>query len=372
MLPRVTDIDGMDAAPTSAWLARDMSARQAALAAILAEVAGQALQGDSLDDTLQRITACLVRELPVAIASIILLDEAGTHFSREVWSGELNLELPSGLPWPIEIGAAGRVVRSGLPQLITDVANDPDYVAGNDAVRSEYLVPIRHRERLHGVLNLESTQTDFFTGEVCALFDAIAAQVAGAIHLARVVDELEQANRRLQRLSLSDGLTGVGNRRGFDAQLAEEWQRHMVTGQPLTLLLVDVDCFKPLNDRAGHLCGDVCLRAVAAQCIAAAPQPTATVARIGGDEFAILLPGCDLATALVCAEQLRRAIEAGDHTDPTMPSPARVTVSIGVAEHQGRSAVPARELVAQADHALYMAKAAGRNCVRSGSTDASA
>lgn len=313
--------------PSTAWLEHDDGSRRLVLASLLAEVSSQALQGDSLGDTLQRITDCLARELPVAIASIILLDEAGTHFSKEVWSGELTLELPSGLPWPIEIGAAGRAVRSGQPQLISDVTADPDYVAGNEAVRSEYLVPIRHRERLHGVLNLESTQADFFSAEVRAVFDAIAAQIAGAIHLARIVHELEQANRRLRQLSLSDGLTGVANRRCFDAQLAEEWQRHLARAQPLALLLVDV-------------------------------------ARIGGDEFALLLPACDLDAALACAERLRVAVAANVFPQPPLPQLTRLSVSIGVAANPTTRAASAQALVEAADRALYMAKAAGRNCVR--------
>ena len=132
----------------------------------------------------------------------------------------------SRMPWPVEVGAAGRCARTGEVQLIADVAHDPDYVPGNDTVQSEYIVPIRHRVRLHGVLNLESTQADFFTPEVRAMFDAVALQIAGTIHLARVVRELELANRKLERLSMSDGLTGIANRRCFDLRLTEEWQRH--------------------------------------------------------------------------------------------------------------------------------------------------
>ena len=285
------------AAPGAAWLERDASGRQAMLAGILAEVSNEALQGDTLEDVLQRIVDCLARQLPVAIASIILLNESGTHFVEEVWSGEIDLDLPSGLPWPIEIGAAGRCVRSGHAQLIADVERDPDYIAGNDKVRSEYLVPIRHRARLHGVLNLESTRVDFFVPEACAVFDAVATQIAGAIHLARVVRELEVANRHLRLLSMSDGLTGIANRRSFDEQLVDAWRRHAESGLPLSLLLVDVDHFKSINDAVGHLHGDACLRAIAAQCLAAAPDSTSIVARFGGDEFAMLLPGCEAAEA---------------------------------------------------------------------------
>src|SRR5690606_24597008 len=140
---------------------------EAALTAILAQVSREALQGEGLDEVLQHICDCLVRNLPVAIASIILLDEGGTLFVQEVWSGQLDLVPPAmASGWPVTMGAAGRCARTGQPQLIVDVDNDPDYVPGNAAVRSEYLVPIRHRRRLHGVLNIESTRADLFDDEV--------------------------------------------------------------------------------------------------------------------------------------------------------------------------------------------------------------
>lgn len=346
--------------PGAAWLERDASGRQTMLAGILAEVSNEALQGDTLEDVLQHIVDCLARQLPVAIASIILLNESGTHFVEEVWSGDLNLDLPSGLPWPIEIGAAGRCVRNDRAQLIADVDHDPDYVAGNRAVRSEYLVPIRHRARLHGVLNLESTRVDFFRPEVCAVFDAVAAQIAGAIHLARVVRELEVANRSLRLLSMSDGLTGVANRRGFDEQLVEAWRRHAESRRPLSLLLVDVDHFKPLNDAAGHLRGDACLRAIAAQCVVVATDATAMVARFGGDEFALLLPDCEGEDARARAERLCRLVES--HAMPH-PQGGVVTVSIGVGTLHARDGEDAQRMIAAADRALYDAKARGRNRV---------
>jgi|GEM_PF-392190 len=352
--------DGAQAAPGAAWLERDASGRQAMLAGILAEVSNEALQGDTLEDVLQRIVDCLARQLPVAIASIILLNESGTHFVEEVWSGDIDLDLPSGLPWPVAIGAAGRCVRSGHAELIADVEHDPDYIAGNDAVRSEYIVPIRHRARLHGVLNLESTRMDFFSPEACAVFDAVAAQIAGAIHLARVVRELEVANRHLRLLSMSDGLTGIANRRSFDEQLVETWRRYAESQRPMSLLLVDVDHFKSLNDAAGHLRGDACLRAIAAQCLAAAPGSASVVARFGGDEFALLLPDCDDAEACTRAERLCRLVESDGLAHPRN---AAVTVSIGVATLRPREGEDAQRMIAAADRALYKAKALGRNRV---------
>lgn len=175
---------GFGVSPDAAWGLGTASDRRTMLAEILARVSSEALQGETLDAVLQRIVDCLARQLPVAIASIILLDDTRSHFVKEVWAGMIDLD-PRTPPWPVAVGAAGRCAQTGAAQLITDVGSDPDYVAGNLAVRSEYIVPIWHRTRLHGVLNLESTRADFFSDEARATFDAIAVQIAGAIHLAR-------------------------------------------------------------------------------------------------------------------------------------------------------------------------------------------
>jgi diguanylate cyclase (GGDEF)-like protein len=333
--------------------------------AILAQVSREALQGEGLDDVLQRICDCLVRSLPVAIASIILLDEEGREFVQEVWAGELDLSPPAlATGWPVTMGAAGRCARLGAPQLIVDVASDPDYVPGNAAVRSEYLVPIRHRERMHGVLNIESTRADFFDAPMREVFDAIADQVAGAVHLARMAAELEAANRKLEALSMLDGLTGIGNRRSFDRHLAGEWARSARDGEPLALLLVDADHFKALNDAFGHLHGDECLRELATLCQRFADAHGGLVARFGGEEIVMLLPGRDLPQALGLAERLRLRVADAALPHPASPVAPHITVSIGVsASRPGPGGVP-ESLFAAADRALYAAKAGGRNCVR--------
>lgn len=339
------------------------AARGGVFAEILAQVSGEAAQGEDLQAILQRIVDCLAARLPVAIASIILLDGDGGHFVQEVWAGRIDLAPPGALPWPVTVGAAGRCARSGCAQLIADVRRDPDYVPGHRDVLSEYLVPIRHRDRLHGVLNLESTQAGFFTAAVRRMFDAVAAQIAGTIHLARVVLELEQANRKLQQLSMSDGLTGIANRRCFDEHLDGAWRRHAREQRWLALLLVDADCFKRLNDACGHLYGDECLREIARLCGEVFAGTEALVARYGGEEFAIVLPGADAAEARRFGDRLCRQVRWRALVHPASPVAPCLTVSVGVAAVRPHAAALPSSLIAVADRALYAAKAAGRDRV---------
>lgn len=346
------------------WDAQDALARRATLTRLLGRISREALQGEGLHQILQGICDCLVAELPVPIASVIVLNEQTSQFVDEVWAGELILESQANaIGWPVTYGAAGRCARLGTTQLIVDVDADPDYVSGHPDVRSEYLVPIRHRQRLHGVLNIESTRTDFFDAESCAVFDAVADLVAGAIHFARIAEELTVANRKLEQLSMIDGLTGIANRRCFDQHLREEWMRMAAESRPLTLAMADADAFKALNDSHGHLHGDDCLRELARIFQRFATGERDLVARFGGEELALLMPGRDREEALDIAECLRAAVEAAAMPHPTSPVAPFVTMSIGVASLQASPTRPAEVLVAAADRALYAAKQRGRNQV---------
>jgi diguanylate cyclase (GGDEF)-like protein len=203
------------------------------------------------------------------------------------------------------------------------------------------------------------------------VFDAIAEQIAGAIHVARLLRELESANRKLSDLSMRDGLTGIANRRCFDARMAEEWRRHANDGASLALLMVDVDCFKALNDRRGHLQGDECLRELAQLCAAHVRDGSDLAARYGGEEIVILLPRCGMDEAMRVAETLRSHVEALALPHPDSPAADCVTVSIGVGAACPRDAGASPDaLVAAADAAMYAAKARGRNCVQAQATPA--
>jgi diguanylate cyclase (GGDEF)-like protein len=180
--------------------------------------------------------------------------------------------------------------------------------------------------------------------------------------LQQAVRLLEDANVQLEALTLEDDLTGIANRRYFERALAEEWNRARRHGQPLALILIDLDHFKDLNDQLGHPAGDECLRQIGAFLADKIRRSGEVVARYGGEEFAILVPGASSEIAVGVAETARSGIERlsigfGDH------SSRRMTASCGVASIIPSSSTP-EILVASADRALYAAKHSGRNCVR--------
>jgi diguanylate cyclase (GGDEF)-like protein len=175
--------------------------------------------------------------------------------------------------------------------------------------------------------------------------------------------QLRRAWKKMADLASVDGLTGVANRRQFDATLDMEWARARRGRSPLSLLMIDVDHFKRFNDNYGHLAGDACLRKIATAIRSIPCRPADLVARYGGEEFAILLPGSSAAGAHAIADLARHAVS--DLAVPHLLSPSeRVTISVGLASLVPPRAGEATELIAAADRALYEAKHNGRNRVQ--------
>jgi two-component system, cell cycle response regulator len=226
-------------------------------------------------------------------------------------------------------------------------------------VISAALLPLIREDCLIGSLALGSRDRQRFSDHLS--YDYVS-------HLASVVSlciESCISRETLQRLSSTDALTRVLNRRALNSQLIGEIKRSSRTGEPLAFLLLDIDHFKQVNDRNGHLTGDRILRAVG-RVLAERVRATDIVARYGGEEFAILLPGCDLPEALHVAETLRTAIsDIGflGHEGQIV----RVTVSFGVTVCEQQHAqvrdpmAVAEGLTHSADQALYRSKRQGRN-----------
>jgi len=185
--------------------------------------------------------------------------------------------------------------------------------------------------------------------------------------LAELVDEqtaeLRAANKQLEEMSRIDPLTGLANRRHFDELKEVEFRRAQRMGQPLAVLMCDVDHFKRYNDQYGHAQGDACLVAVAHLLRDNFARAGELVARIGGEEFAVLLPGVDLAQARVAAERLQRSLHAEAIAHEASPSAPHVTLSVGLAPFDPATMDRFDQLLRQADQALYRAKSQGRNCI---------
>jgi diguanylate cyclase (GGDEF)-like protein len=216
------------------------------------------------------------------------------------------------------------------------------------------------------------------SGLDCGAADFIAKPIRPAIVAARARTqiELKLAGDRLRALATTDGLTGLANRRVFDEALQREWSRAQRNGDPLSLLMIDVDHFKRYNDHYGHLAGDQCLVHVAQTLGAVINRPADLVARYGGEEFVALLPGTDASGAASLASSLLQAVQALAIPHAGSDTADRVTISVGVGSYDEsceawslRSGVTksalsdpalATDLVAASDEALYAAKRAGR------------
>ena len=174
-------------------------------------------------------------------------------------------------------------------------------------------------------------------------------------------EKLLVLQQELEALSFKDGLTGIANRRQFDASLEREWAQASRDHTPLSLLMLDVDLFKQYNDLYGHLQGDTCLVTIAQALGQAAVRPRDVVARFGGEEFVILLPETDAQGAREVAERCQRLIAQQALEHKLSPHGQRVTLSIGVGTAIPDAAAQHSALLQAVDRQLYAAKQQGRN-----------
>ncbi len=188
--------------------------------------------------------------------------------------------------------------------------------------------------------------------------EAVCVTVSDVTHVSVMQREREEAVAKLQEYANRDGLTGIANRRFFEARLRDEFSRWQRYGGNLSVLLFDLDHFKTINDRFGHVVGDNVLR-VMAQRVADVVRSQDTFGRFGGEEFALLLPCTSLDEAMLVAEKIRQTIGSTPIEAEGVRVPVTASVG-GAAAHAG--ALTHETLVNEADAALYRAKRQGRNC----------
>ncbi|MGH7683801.1 MAG: GGDEF domain-containing protein [Vulcanimicrobiaceae bacterium] len=192
-----------------------------------------------------------------------------------------------------------------------------------------------------------------------ALADRVYATAGDNSREARV------SNAELQILAELDPLTGVPNRRAFDEHLTAEWNRALLTGGSVGVIMMDVDHFKEYNDHLGHVAGDLCLSKIAQACAGALKRNGDFFARYGGEEFAAVLSTQNDENLVLVAERMRQAVVAEAMEHPSEPG-GLATISLGTARMKPTREDTPMKLVEAADEAMYEAKARGRNCVRAG------
>jgi diguanylate cyclase (GGDEF)-like protein len=351
--------------------------RRADLFAMTSELSRTALEAGSFEQTLEFIATFIHARFGLEICGIFLSGHDGRLALRARVGPPSRVSERGSLPDGPSVTL--RAFRTGEAQYVPDVHLDPDYCLGSERVRSEFALPIRLQGRLLGVISMQSASQESFSPDNRRMLEALAAQVAGAIHLVgaarrlgevnRLLEDrslelqsanaqLRQANVALERLSQRDGLTGIANRRRFDARLESLWRMQSGAAEPLAVLLIDIDHFKAYNDGYGHLAGDDCLRRVAN----ALGGVDDEIARYGGEEFALLMLTSDPLEVAAMAHRLHRAVAALDLEHRHAPS-GRVSVSVGAGMIASAAAGPASELIERADAALYEAKRLGRDRV---------
>ncbi|MBV8489952.1 MAG: diguanylate cyclase, partial [Candidatus Eremiobacteraeota bacterium] len=221
---------------------------------------------------------------------------------------------------------------------------------------SAIFVPILFGSGCIGVLSVQSRNPNAYDEQKVELLETCALYLGSRIHEERRREE----TTRLSKMAMTDSLTGLNNRRAFDERLSDEWNRCRRYGMPLSLIFIDVDFFKAFNDTYGHVAGDACLRQVGEVIGNSATRAGDVAARVGGEEFAVILPGTERDGAIALGEAICAAVGALSIPHEAS-SLGHVSISLGIAAARPDESGDVQQLLRAADALLYAAKAAGRN-----------
>ena len=286
------------------------------------------------------------------------------------------VEHPTATPQPVRLADFPELrsaLDTGQPVLIDETTGHPLYAAGQEVwgfdgpdpgVRSILALPFSIDRGQYGVFLLRRLAAEpRFTATDLEFAQALLSATVAVIQRAQVVEHAMADNARLEQLAQTDALTQLLNRRALTARIAAEMMRAQRYDATLALLMIDLDHFKQINDRYGHLVGDEVLRDLGT-ILRDAVRTIDAAARYGGADFVVLLPETDDAGAEAFAERLRARVAEHPFARQARPEPLRLTASIGLTVYPAARVESVEDLLARADAALYRAKADGRNRVR--------
>jgi diguanylate cyclase (GGDEF)-like protein len=309
--------------------------------AFLNSVSKTAISSEDADEMLAEIVSNIQKNFRFDHIGIGILDYATKEIEIKAEAGATAHE--KGKKIPLGSGIVGKVARGGEPVLVSPGDGQPQGLLPGS--RTVLCIPIAYGDTLLGVLNIESEKEGAISPDDVLVMNTLADLLATALHNSFVFQKLQQQ-------SITDGLTGIKTRRFFWEALSAEWKRASRSGRPFSVVLVDLDKFKAVNDTCGHLEGDLVLARVG-RLLENKCRQSNVVARYGGDEFVILMPETGVDQAQVLAERLRLWLA----TDP-MLSEHHITGSFGVASFPLHG-FSAESIIRVADMGLYISKKAG-------------
>lgn len=325
--------------------------REAEVLKILLDVSRVISSNIPMQDVIKKMSSRLRALVQADECSIMIMDESRRELAFCESSGLSRWEVEN-IRFKLGEGVAGWVAKHKKPVLIEDCSQDPRFVNIEQQKRqivSMICVPLLIKRNLIGAVSLTTrTEGHLLTADELELTVLMSAHISLALE-----------NNRLYEISVLDGLTNLYNRRYLEQRLGKEMAYSKRFKKPLTVMMVDIDFFKKLNDGFGHQAGDHALRIVS-DTLTTALREYDIVARYGGEEFAVVLPSTPRHKGASIAERLRQSIAESNivHKERKLP----VTISVGVSSFP-EDADTADDLVAKADRALYEAKRQGRNQV---------